>query len=142
MVSDLCKDIIGCRQGAESAGSQIRHDYRVHGAGTQVGGLLLLLPQPAGMPTWCARSQHVALQGVKEVHLLVCPAWHGGLFDLLVCASHDAMHASKQATDSCKQHLEGINKQLWQSAWLDQRPRVSCVTKLSWQCRDKQRGRK
>ncbi len=88
MVSDLCKDVKGCRQGAESVGSQVRHDYRVHGAGAQVRGLLLLLlllSKPAGMPTWGVRSQHVALQGVKEFHLLVCPAWHGGLFDLLVC---------------------------------------------------------
>ncbi len=118
MVSDLCKDIKGCRQGAESAGSQIRHDYRVHGAGAEVRGLLLLLLQPAGMPTWGSRSQHVALQGVEEVHLLVCPAWHGGLFDLLVCVSYDAMYAWNYATDGCKQQLEGINKQLEQFAWL------------------------
>ena len=126
MVCDLCKDVKGGRQGAESAGSQIRHDHRVHGAGAQVRGLLLLLlPQPAGMPAWCARSQHVALQGVEEVHLLVRPAWHGGLFDLLVCASHDAVHAWKQAADGCKQHLKGVNKQLEQSAWLDQKSKVS-----------------
>jgi len=135
MISDLCKDVKGGRQRAESAGSQIRHDHRVHGAGAQVRGLLLLLllPQPAGMPTWGARSQHVALQGVEKVHLLVRPAWHGGVFDLLVCVSHDAVHAWKQATDGRKQHLKGINKQLEQSAWLDQKSRVSCVTKLSWQ---------
>lgn len=137
MMSDLCKDVKGCRQGAESAGSQIRHDYRIHGAGTQVRSLLLLLlPEPAGMPTWGARSQHVALQGVEEVYLLVCPACHGGLFDLLVCVSYDAVHAWKHATDGCKQLVgkEGGSKQLEQSAWLDQKSRWSCEIKLCWQC--------
>ena len=131
MVSDLCKDVKGGRQRAKSAGSQVRHDHRVHGAGAQVWGLFL---QPAGMPTWGARSQHVALQGVKEVHLLVCPTWQGGWFILLVCVSHDAVHAWKHATDGCKRQLGGSNMQLELSAWLDQKSGWSCETKLSWQC--------
>ncbi len=62
--SYLSKYIKGGRQGAEPAGGQVGHDYRVNGASHQVGGLRLLPPGPTGVPTGSAGGQHVALQRV------------------------------------------------------------------------------